>query len=60
MLASLLIVYLQVCADHENSLLIKLNPVARTSQVQLVAIFFCTVVVQGSQFLGACTIIELQ
>ena len=30
---------LQVCADHENSLLIKLNPVARTSQVQLVDTF---------------------
>ena len=33
---SILSMLLQVCADHENSLLIKLNPVARTSQVQLV------------------------
>lgn len=30
---SILSMLLQVCADHENSLLIKLNPVARTSQV---------------------------
>jgi hypothetical protein len=28
-------IILQVCADHENSLLIKLNPVARTSQVHV-------------------------
>lgn len=44
-LANQILVYhyffiLQVCADHENSLLIKLNPVARTSQVQVTDVLF--------------------
>ena len=52
---SILSMLLQVCADHENSLLIKLNPVARTSQVQLVGTsLFLLLLCRTSSFCCCC------